>query len=212
MISIKTMVFNPFQVNTYILTDETKDCIIVDAAAYETHEEQAIREYICENSLNPVLLVTTHCHIDHILGNSFIKATYNTEIVSNRDDEFLLNSAKESSVIFGLDLKQLPPIDKYLEGGDIIRFGNSSLDIFHIPGHSPGSIALYSASQGFVLTGDVLFNRSIGRTDLPGGNFNTLLTGIKEKLMVLPGKTIVYPGHGQTTTIADEKENNSFIN
>ena len=212
MIKIKTLVFNAFQVNTYILSDETNDCIIVDAGCYEPHEEQTIKDYIDNNSLKPVLLISTHCHIDHVLGNNYINEKYNTKILSNRNDEFLLNASSDSSIIFGLDLKKPPPIDKYIEEGDVINFGNSLLNVFHVPGHSPGSITLYSASQGFILTGDVLFNRSIGRSDLPGGDGNKLIEGIKEKLMVLPGETIVYSGHGQTTTIAEENENNPYIN
>ncbi len=211
MISIKTQVYNPFQVNTYILSDETKECIIIDAGCNEPDEEQALRNYLEEQSLCPVSLVTTHCHIDHVLGNNFVKEQYNIPIVANSDDYFLLNLVMESGILYGIDVKQPPPIDKLIEEGDVLKFGNSILKILKVPGHSPGSIVLYSPGDKFLISGDVLFNDSIGRSDLPGGNMDILLEGIKTKLLILPEEIIVYPGHGPTTTIGKEIKNNPYL-
>lgn len=211
MITINKLIFNPFQVNTYILSDETMKCIIIDAACNEPAEEETLRKNIETRSLTPEKLVTTHCHIDHVLGNQFVKNHYNIELISNSGDDFLLNSIKESGILFGIDVKQPPVADRYIKEGDIIKFGNSSLNVLEVPGHSPGSIVLYAQEDNFLITGDVLFSGSIGRTDLPGGNMDTLLAGIKEKLLILSEETVVYPGHGPATTIGEEIKNNPYL-
>lgn len=211
MITINSLVFNPFQVNCYILSDESKDCIIIDAGCNDMKEENMLSDFLKKHSYKPVFHITTHCHIDHVLGSAFVKNTYNIPILANMEDAFLLNATKDSGILFGIDVKQPPSIDKYVKEGENIDFGNSSLTVFHVPGHSPGSIVLYSKDNNFLITGDVLFKGSIGRSDLPGGNMETLISGIKEKLLILPDDTLVYPGHGPLTTISEEKIHNPYL-
>jgi len=211
MISIKIFVFNPFQVNTYILSDETNECIIIDPGCNESFEEEALVDYIENMSLKPVLMITTHCHIDHVLGTKFCKEKYDIDFAANVNDNFILNSVNESGILFGIEVKQQPLVDKLISEGEKIKFGNSELKVIDVPGHSPGSIVLYNENDGILITGDVLFKASIGRTDLPGGHLDTLLNGIKGKLLVLPGETVVYPGHGPSTSIVYETKNNPFL-
>jgi len=211
MIKINSLVFNPFQVNCYILTDESGECIIIDAGCNDMNEEKILVNFLEEHSYHPVFHVTTHCHIDHVLGSAFVKDKYNIPILAHKEDAFLLSMTKDSGILFGIDVTQPPSIDRYIKEGESIDFGDSSLSIFHIPGHSPGSVVLYSRDNDFLITGDVLFKASIGRSDLPGGNMKTLISGIKEKLLILPGDTIVYPGHGPITTINDEINHNPYL-
>lgn len=211
MITIKTFEFNAFQENSYVLHDETKECLFVDPGCSDDPEREEMRSYIRENGLKPVAMVNTHCHVDHILGCRFIKDLYNIPFYFNKDDELLLIRAKEQGVFFGLTLEEPPKADFFLEDGQKILFGKSTLDIFYVPGHSAGSVALYSSSDSFVITGDALFKGSIGRTDLPGGNYQQLITSIRSKLLVLPRNVLVFPGHGPHTTIGDEYDTNPFL-
>jgi len=211
MITLKTFVFNPFQENTYILHDETKECIIIDAGCYEDFEKEELDNYITKNGLHCVKLVNTHCHVDHVLGSAHVKAKYNPEIIVNKHDAFLINDAKKHGVVFGFNVEQPPQPDSYIDAGDEIKFGNSTLQVLFVPGHSPGSIALYSQTDNFIITGDVLFKGSIGRTDLPGGDYDQLMENIITKLMTLPPDTVVFPGHGPSTTIHEEALSNPFL-
>lgn len=212
MLQIKTFVFNPFQENTYVLYDETKEAIIIDPGCYLPEEENEIIAFIEENKLTPVRLLNTHGHIDHILGNRFIKEKYNLPLEAHQDDEFLMEDAKNYGASFGIIMKEEPlMIDKYLNENDRIEFGNSILNILHVPGHSPGSIVFYNEEQKILIGGDVLFNDSIGRTDLPAGNYDLLSKGIKEKIFALDENIEVYPGHGISTSIAKEKKHNPFL-
>lgn len=212
MITIKPFVFNPFQENTFVLYDDTSEAIIVDAGCYTENEKQAITSFIDEKGLKPVLAVNTHCHIDHIAGISFIKNRYKIPFYANPEEEPLLQSAPEQGQMFGFNLADPPKIDTYVSDGDIISFGNSSLSVILVPGHSSGSIALYSKENKFVIVGDVLFDGSIGRTDLPGGDYATIIKSIRSKLMILPGEVTVWPGHGPSTTIQKEHDTNPFLN
>jgi hydroxyacylglutathione hydrolase len=212
MIKVQKFVFNPFQENSYLLYDETGECIMVDMGSYTVEEKKKVLYFIENNRLQPVMIVNTHCHVDHILGNSFFKNKLKIRIAAHAGDEFLLKKAVESGTMFGLEVEAPPGIDEYLEEGKILAFGNSSLEIFHVPGHSPGSIALYCREDNFILTGDVLFSGSIGRTDLPGGDYESLIASIRGKLLDLPPGVVVYCGHGPETTIGEEKENNPFLN
>lgn len=211
MIKIQPFVFNAFQVNTYVLSDETNECVIVDAACYTQNERNAIDSYITSNNLKPVKLINTHCHVDHVLGLRYMATKYGIAVEANEADIPLLVEAKKHGVIFGFDVEEPPVVTNYITEGKDITFGNSVLQCFHVPGHSRGSIAFYNPDQKFVITGDVLFKGSIGRTDLPGGDYDQLMLSIYKKLMVLPGETEVFPGHGPSTSIHEEALSNPFL-
>lgn len=211
MITIKLFTFNPFQENTYILSDETKECIIIDAGMDGATEEGEITSYISDNSLKPVLLVNTHTHIDHILGNHFIADAYQLELLAHKDCVNFIERAAGQAQMFGMQMGENKSIDRFIDEGETLDFGNSSLQIFHTPGHADGSLCFYSEKDKFVITGDVLFNQSIGRTDLPTGDYDLLQKSIWEKLFTLPDETVVYPGHGPETTIGYEKLHNPFV-
>jgi hydroxyacylglutathione hydrolase len=208
---IKPFVFNPFQVNTYLLYDDSHECVIIDAACYEKHEVDTILDFIAEKELKPKALLTTHGHVDHICGNVFFKDHFALPILMHKEDNYLIDAAVQYGSIFGFNIKQPPSPTGFLAQGDTFNFGDSSLEIIHAPGHSPGSILFYSKADHFLISGDVLFSGSIGRTDLPKGNFNTLINSITSKIMILPDETRVYPGHGNSTTIGRERETNPFL-
>jgi len=211
MITIKTFVFNPFQENTYLLSNESNKCIIIDPGMSTVNERKELISFIDAKNLEPQAIVNTHCHVDHILGCSYLKEKYNIPFYIHKLEMQSLDSAKQFGEFFGLTIEQLPVPDRYLNETDDFIFGSTSFSIIHLPGHSEGSIALYSEPDKIILTGDVLFYGSIGRTDLPGGNYNTLVKNIHEKLLSLPGDVIVYPGHGPKTTIQNEHDTNPFL-
>lgn len=211
MAKIKTFVLNPFQENTYIIYDDTKESIIVDAGCYTKDEQNAIVSFIEENNLTLKLMVSTHGHVDHILGNAFIKSKYNVDFAANPEDAQLIQSASTHAISYGFTIEDVPPIDINLNHGDKIRFGNTTLKVIHTPGHSQGGICLLSEEDNFILVGDTLFRSSIGRADLPGGNFNQLIESIETRLLTLNPDLKVYTGHGEPTTIGWEKENNPFL-
>ncbi len=210
MIFVKNFVFNSFEVNTYILSDETKECIIIDPACYDAAEKKKLTDYIEDNSLKPVRLINTHCHIDHVLGNAFVSEKYKLSTEIHKEGLPLLGNMKGYGMMFGLIVENIPKPDKFIEDNQIINFGKSSLKAIYTPGHADGSLAFYS-EEGFVIVGDVLFYGSIGRTDLPSGNHDRLINNIKNRLFVLPDNTKVYCGHGLETTIGFEKENNPYF-
>lgn len=208
---IKIFTFNPFQENTYLIYDETKECVIIDAGCYDKEEEKEISEFITKNELKPKFLINTHCHIDHVLGIRYLKEKYKIEFLCSQKDEFLLNLAKEQGLLFGIKLDMPPLADKYITKSEKIEFGNIKIQILDVPGHTPGHLAFYNSDENCVFTGDVLFKGSIGRTDLPGGNYETLMTSIKNQLMILNDDCVVYAGHGASTTIGFEKMSNPFL-
>lgn len=212
MISIETLTFNDFRENTFILVNEDKDCIIVDPGCYYDKEKKQIEQFIIINKLNPLKIINTHCHIDHLFGIRFLAERFDIPFYIHKDDEYLLQIAKEQSILFGLRIDQPPSPTAYLKDEDNFAFGENDLTIIHVPGHSKGSICIYSEKDKFIIAGDVLFNGSIGRTDLPGGNYETLVECIKSRLLILPEDTIVHPGHGPQTTIKNEKLTNPFLN
>jgi hydroxyacylglutathione hydrolase len=212
MIRVQRFVFNPFQENSFLLFDDTGECILVDMGSYTVEEKRKVLHFIESNRLKPVMIVNTHGHVDHILGNSFFSNKFKIKSAAHSLDDFLLENAVETGRMFGLEVEQPPGTDIYLQEGIDLSFGDSFLEVFHIPGHSPGSIALYSKDDSFVIVGDVLFNGSIGRTDLPGGDYDTLIGSIREKLLTLPDDVRVYSGHGPETTIGEERQNNPFLN
>ncbi|MBI3500466.1 MAG: MBL fold metallo-hydrolase [Bacteroidetes bacterium] len=211
MISIQGFTFNPFEENTYILFDETKECILIDPGCSNPSEQKELSDFISEENLKPVRLLNTHCHIDHVFGNSFIAKKYNLELEIHKEDLEVLHSLPQVSHLYGLNAEESVEPSKFLEEGSKLTFGNSSLDILFIPGHSPGSVCFVSHADKFVIGGDVLFQGSIGRTDLPGGNHEGLLANIREKLFTLDDDYTVFPGHGGETTIGFEKKNNPFL-
>ena len=209
---IKQFTFNPFQENTYIIWDNTKECLIIDPGCYDDYEKKSIKSFILENKLKPVKLINTHCHIDHIFGNRFLMETWNINLHINNEDLPILLSANEVAKNYGFhNYEESPDPEIFLEDGFEIKFGESSLDVIFTPGHSPGHVCLLSKFHNFIIAGDVLFNGSIGRTDLPGGDFDTLIQTIQKKLMILEDETIVYCGHGPSTTIGKEKQSNPFL-
>ncbi|MBC8314365.1 MAG: MBL fold metallo-hydrolase [Bacteroidales bacterium] len=211
MITIKTFVFNAFMVNTYLLYDETREAIIVDAGCADEYEENKLADFIESNGLKLVRNITTHCHVDHILGNAFIESQYNIRPEYHKASGPFLFTAKEVAATFGQEITGIPEAERFLEDEEMIKWGASELKVLLAPGHADGSVCLYNKEQGFVLTGDVMFAESIGRTDLPSGNYNLLIESIQEKLLTLPDNTIVYPGHGPETSIGHERKYNPFI-
>ncbi len=210
MLQIKSFTFNPLQENTYILYDETKECVIIDPGCYEREEEEELVSFIEDNNLKVVLLLNTHCHIDHVLGNYFVKAKYKVKLLIHPKDEPVLKAVKVYAPNYGLSQYQEALPDGFFEEGEIISWGNQQLKVLFVPGHSPGHVAFHHQVKKIVIGGDVLFLNSIGRTDLPGGNFETLINSIHQKLFTLQDDTTVYPGHGLKTTIGFEKKSNPF--
>jgi hydroxyacylglutathione hydrolase len=210
MLSIQGFTFNPLQENTYILYDETKDAIIIDPGCYEAEEKSILDQFINDHQLNVKYLINTHCHFDHVLGNDHVKAKYKVPFLIHEIELPVLKAVKTYVSNYGFARYQEVLPDAFLKEGDVFNFGNTSLSILFVPGHSPGHIALYNESQKKLIGGDVLFQGSIGRTDLPGGNFNTLISSIHQKLFTLPVVVVVFPGHGDTTTIGEEKLHNPF--
>ncbi|MDB9895399.1 MBL fold metallo-hydrolase [Flavobacteriales bacterium] len=209
---IKKITFNNFMENTFIVYDQTKECIIIDPGCYSIEEKEELLSFININQLKPTLLINTHCHIDHIFGNNFVNKTWNTRLVINKLELEILKSAHVVAQSYGFNnYEPSPQPSKYIIEGDIITFGKSELKVLFTPGHAPGHISLYSKKDGFIISGDVLFMNSIGRTDLPGGDYETIIKTIKNKLLTLPKQTKVYCGHGPETTIDNEKNNNPFL-
>jgi len=211
MIEVKKFTFNPVQENTYVLYDETKECIIVDAGCYFDYEQKELSDFIESNQLKPVKLVNTHCHFDHILGVTYCRSKYNIPFAAHQEDAFLVEDIVAHGDRFGIPSEPVDAPDEFIDENDTVEFGNSKLELIHVPGHAPGSLVLYSREQHFMLVGDVLFYGSIGRTDLPKGSYEKLITNIKEKLLILPDETLVYSGHGPETRIGFEKESNPFL-
>ena len=211
MIQIQSFVFNPFSENTYILSDETKEAIIVDPGCYEPKEYQVLNDFIKENDLKPVGIYNTHAHIDHVLGVARLKNTHQIPFALHQLDEPLLRAVKTYAPNYGFPTFDEPTVERWLEAGETVKFGNSTLKVVFVPGHAPGHVAFVNDAQKFVIGGDVLFRQSIGRTDLPGGDMNTLLSSIRSHLFTLPDDYTVYAGHMQPTTIGFEKKHNPFL-
>ena len=212
MLQIEKFEFNPFQENTYILYDETDECIIIDPGCADKSEENAMVEFIQNKHLVVKQLINTHCHIDHVLGNAFVSSKWQLDLEMHKEDLSILLSVANYAHLYGLESYEISPEPKtFLDEGDQILFGNSKLDILFVPGHAPGHLAFVSHKEKFVIGGDVLFNGSIGRTDLPGGSFEILEKSIKEKMYKLDDEFTVYCGHGPETTIGQEKRSNPFV-
>ncbi len=211
MISIKTFVFNSFSENTYVVYDESKECVIIDAGNSNKNEDEELLAFLTEQELIPVKLINTHGHIDHILGLNFLKAKFNISICGHKADDEILESTKKYGEYFGIDISNPPKLDHSFEEHSVVSFGNTKFEVIHLPGHTPGGIGFYNKEQKILFSGDVLFNDSIGRSDLPGGDYDVLIHGIKTKLMILTDDVIVYPGHGDLTNIGKERRSNPFL-
>jgi len=210
--NIKKFTFNPVEVNAIVLWDDTLECVIIDSACFYPHEEQKLQLFIETLHLKPVRLLNTHGHFDHLMGNAFVEKTWGLKSEIHIEDNYLVEQASNQALMFGMSMSKPPLPGRFIEEGDILTFGNSSLKAIFVPGHSPGSLAFYSEADKLLIAGDIIFNGSVGRTDLPKGNHEQLITGIKEKLLVLDPATKVYCGHGPETTIGAEKSYNQFLN
>jgi glyoxylase-like metal-dependent hydrolase (beta-lactamase superfamily II) len=211
MISIHSFTFNPFSENSYILSDESGECVIIDPGCSNAPEEQELADFIHKSGLKPVKLLNTHCHVDHVFGNLFVAEKWKLGLEIHKLDVPVLESFARVCQMYGFPGGPQPVPAHFFEDGDMIAFGNSAVKILFTPGHSPGSVCFYNEDQKFVIGGDVLFQNSIGRTDLPGGDFATLEKSIRTKLYVLQDDVTVHPGHGPSTSIGYEKRNNSFV-
>lgn len=211
MLKIKSFIFSPIQENTYIVYNEFKQCIIIDPGCYFEEEKETLKNFISQNDLTPTHLIDTHCHLDHVFGNKMVAEAFQLTLHINEKEKAVLNFAPTSGLMYNL------PFDNYtgdfilLKEGDKILLGEDELMVIEAPGHSPGSICFYCAKQNFIISGDVLFKGSIGRTDLPMGDHQTLINNIKEKLLRLSDDTVVYSGHGPSTTVGEEKRSNPFL-
>ena len=211
MLQIKVLTFNPVEENTYVLYNEANECIIIDPGCYFDREKEHLKSFIENRELQPKILLNTHCHLDHVFGNKFISEAYQLTLQIHPKEEELLKMAPASGLMFNLPFDNYKGELIFIKEGEIVSLGDDRLEIIHAPGHSPGSVCFYCEKQKFIIGGDVLFYNSIGRTDLPGGNHNDLVTNIKEKLFKLPADVKVYPGHGPETTIGEEIKSNPFL-
>jgi hydroxyacylglutathione hydrolase len=212
MITITSFTVNPYQENTFILHDETSECVIIDPGMYTGAEQNEVAAFIRAQSLKPVALLNTHCHIDHVIGNKFVFDNWGLLPRLTEKELEVLNFAPSLAYMQGIRYEASPLPEEFLPETGSFSFGNSSLEIIFAPGHSPGHVCFYNREQDFLVGGDVLFRRSIGRTDLPGGDHHQLLASIRSNLFTLPDTCTVWPGHGPATTIGYEKANNPFLN
>lgn len=209
---IEVFTCNPIQENTYIVYDETKECIIIDCGCLFDVEKEKLKDFIDENKLILKRVINTHLHLDHSFGNRFLFNEYGIKPEAHQADEFLIPQMAMQADVFGIPMNdEAMPLGGYLNEGDTIKVGHLTFEILHVPGHSPGSLVFYEKNEHVLFVGDVLFKGSIGRTDLPKGSYSSLIENIQSKIMVLPPQTVVFSGHGPTTTIAYEMENNPFL-
>ena len=211
MLTVQSFTFNPVQENTYVVYNEKGSCCIIDPGCYFASEEQELKNFIEQNRLQPIYLLNTHCHLDHIFGNRFIYKTYGLTLWLNKLEQPVLEYGPTSGQMWQMPFDNYDAELNFIDEGDVIRIGEDELHVLFTPGHSPGHLSFYNKENKFVISGDVLFEGSVGRTDLPGGNFNILEESIRTKLYTLPADVIIYPGHGNTTTIGDEMKTNPFV-
>ncbi len=211
MLQIKRFAFSPIQENTHVLYNEAKDCMIIDPGCYFDEEKEELADFIRTNGLRPLMLLNTHCHLDHVFGNKFVAETYQLTLQLHKKEQEVLAYAPASGLMWNMPFDNYKGELLFLKEGDVVQLGTDQLLVIEAPGHSPGHICFYCEKQQFIIGGDVLFLGSIGRTDLPGGDFDMLIRNIRTKLFVLPDETKVYSGHGEPTTIGHEKRTNPFL-
>lgn len=205
--------FSLFGINTYLVFDpSTKECAVIDPGMSNPEEEESIENFIAEKGLHLSQIINTHLHIDHVAGIPFLQRRFGSPLLAHESDKYLADGIEDQARMFGLNLSlDNIEISEYIKAGDKIKIGNGTLEVISVPGHSKGSIALYDREGGYLITGDALFRGSIGRTDLPGGNYRELINSISNELLKLPDETIVFPGHGPSSTIGEEKRTNPFL-
>lgn len=211
MLKIQSFTFSPIQENTYLLYNEFNQCVIIDPGCYFDAEKDQMAGFIEKKGLTPIMLLNTHCHLDHVFGNKFVSETWALTLHLHEKEKTVLEFAPASGLMWNMPFDNYTGDFIYLKEGDIIKIGEDELQVIEAPGHSPGHVCFYCRAQHFIIGGDVLFQRSIGRTDLPGGDHQTLLNSIRQKLFVLPDATVVYSGHGPATTIGEEKAENPYL-
>lgn len=209
--NIASFTFTDWAENTYVLYDDSKECCIVDPGCNTAQERQQLVDFIEAKGLTPTRLVNTHCHIDHVLGNKFVSEKYGLPLIAHKGEEIVLAAMVQMAQMYGVSYEQSPDITEFLDEGDLLSFGNTKMEVYFTPGHSPASISFFHRESKQLIAGDVLFKGSIGRTDLPGGSMETLLESIRAKFFVLDDEVIVYSGHGPTTTIGEERRSNPFL-
>lgn len=211
MFTVKAFTFSPVQENTYLLYNEQGETIVIDPGCYFEEERDVFQRFITQNQLRPVLLLNTHCHLDHVFGNKWIHETWNLLLHIHPNEKQVLDYAPASGLMWGLPFDNYSGEPVYLNEAERLQLGEDELELIYAPGHSPGHLCFYCKKQQFLIGGDVLFYESIGRTDLPGGNHATLISSIQNQLFCLPDETVVYSGHGPATTIGHEKKHNPFL-
>ena len=211
--NIKTFVFNHFSENTYVVSDTNAGkCAIIDPGCFFDQEKQELKNYITGENLQVESILFTHCHLDHAFGARFVAREFpQAKICAHRNEQMFIDDALNQSLRFGINMEQPPQITHYVNNDDIIRIGAIELQAIFVPGHSPGGLCFYNAANGVLFSGDMLFQNSVGRSDLPGGNHSVLIDSIKKHLLCLPNETIVYCGHGPSTTIKSERDTNPFL-
>ncbi|MFO8234909.1 MAG: MBL fold metallo-hydrolase [Bacteroidales bacterium] len=211
MLTIKNFIFNPFQENTYVISDDSGKCIVLDPGCYFENEQVELKNYIKQNNLTPEYIVYTHGHVDHIIGTEFLKKEFGIKAIMHKDDMDILHNSSEFAASIGLDMEQPSDPELHISENEKINFGNIDFITYHAPGHSPGSIILHYPEENILFSGDVLFRKGIGRSDLGGGDHDTLIRSIKTKILPLDENTEVYTGHGESTTVFEEKHENPFL-
>jgi len=208
---VKTFHFNPLMVNTYIVSDETGEAVIIDPGNCQTYEDAQIRDYVASKNLKIKYIINTHPHIDHVIGNPWCVSEYHPEVLMHEAGMSIYNKALVYAAAFGLNAEKMPEPDRFLQEGDMVTFGHQQFQVFYTPGHCDGSICLYNAENKLIITGDVIFEQCIGRSDLPSGNEALLQQSIREKILTLPDDVAILSGHGDATNIGHERETNPYI-
>lgn len=209
---IARLIFNPLQENTYVVWDESLEAVVIDAGNMSERENATLEQFLSERGLKPVYALNTHGHFDHLTGVEFLRKRYGAKFAVSSKDKFLVDNAAQSAELFGIRTGEMPDVvDVDLEGMQSIKFGQSELQIISTPGHTPGHVAFYEPEAKVIFTGDTLFRESIGRTDLPGGDYSWIMNSILEKIIPLGDEVKVYPGHGETTDIGHESMYNPFV-
>jgi len=211
MLKIERLIFNPFQENTYVVSDATGECVIIDAGNHTPHEDTLLADFLRNNGLKLVMALNTHGHVDHLLGVNFVKEQFGIPFALHGADRFLLDLSPQQASLYGFDLQKTPDVETDLATLSTVTFGETTLNVIHTPGHTPGHLCFYSETDRILFTGDTLFRESIGRTDLPGGDYGQIMRSILERIVPLGDDVTIYPGHGTSSTIGHEVKYNPFI-